>query len=158
MKNFIALLIFGGALTALYFYWQYEGIGVNLTDNRQSLTSYEQTVELKRAEFKALVNALEWQKDNDKKLAALTDIQAKEAKLRESYNQLANERFQIVSKMRQAVIGKTIPELILADGKKLTQAKITKLDDNTISITLPSGVLKITPSDLSADWKERLHY
>ncbi|SKA79789.1 hypothetical protein SAMN02745166_00543 [Prosthecobacter debontii] len=158
MKNLIALVIFGVGAFAAYNYWEHLNFKSNTDQLTRDLAAYEQGVELKRTEFQTLVKAVAWDQDNRKKLAQISEVQKQQASLQETQAKLNQERNQIITSLRASVLNKPIPELALKDGRKLNQATITQANDSVITVSLPSGIVKITPADLTPEWRQRLHY
>lgn len=158
MKNFIVLVIFALAGLAAYNYWEHLQFKGNTTQIKRDLDAYEQGVALKRTELQAMVKAVGLMRDNQKKLSQISELQAKETTLKETQTKLNTERLQIIASLRSNVVNKPIPELVLKDGRKLNQATITQASDTTLTIAVPSGIVKITPADLTPEWRQRLYY
>ncbi|MCW0220867.1 MAG: hypothetical protein OJI67_21240 [Prosthecobacter sp.] len=158
MKNLFALLLFAVGFGSLYLYWQHGKSKTDMAGINQNLASFEQAVTLKRTEFQALVNAVQAQKDIQEKLVSINKIKVQEDELKKQYAKLVSEKAEIILGIRKKVVGTTVPELILADGKKLIQVNILKADDSGLSISHSTGAQKIAPSDLNAEWRQKLYY
>ncbi|MES2505117.1 MAG: hypothetical protein V4599_00340 [Verrucomicrobiota bacterium] len=158
MKNFLALLIFAAAGGGWYVYYQDTQAKKQIAEMTQNLPIYEQTVATRQAEVQAYSRMLDLQKKAQAKRTEVNAIVEKERTLKETVIRLAKEKSDIISRARQAFAGKVIPELTLADGRKLAQVKIIKVEENGLSVTLSSGVQKILPSELPENLRKSFHY
>lgn len=151
---FILLLSAAIGLTS----WQIVRNKKELAVTNKGLRNLEEIVELRREELKALVLAVQLQKDNTEKLATLTQINSKEAELKATYDKLVSRKTEIVVAIRKTMVGKTVPELTLVGGKKLTAISVQNADETGLTVSHATGSQKITPSELSADWRKKLYY
>ena len=46
------------------------------------------------------------------------------------------------------LLGTVLTDVTLADGRKFAQAKVTKIDDASVSFLIPSGVVRVNSRDL----------
>lgn len=158
MKNLFALLLFAAGLAGWYFYDQLEKMKGDLADARRNIAAYEKTLEARRTEFQTLVGALELQKKVEFRKAEILAMKGKAEQARADAQGVRQERAQVVSSLRQRLIGQVLPELVLADGRKLFNVRISKVDDTGLAVTSTSGVTKLRPAELSADLRRRLHF
>ncbi|MEN3941491.1 hypothetical protein WJU23_09380 [Prosthecobacter sp. SYSU 5D2] len=158
MKNFIALLIFAAGGTAWYFYHQYSEAKALNADYAKNLAVQEQGVAARRAEIQAYAQLLDLQNKVQAKKAEVNEVVASDKKLQEELNRLRKEKVAIILAARQSYMGQTLPELVLADGRKLQTVRVLKVDDSGLSVIVPSGVQKISPEELPEELRHRLHY
>lgn len=158
MKNLFALLLFAAGLAGWYFYDQLEKMKGDLTDARRNIAAYEKTLEARRTEFQTLVGALELQKKVEFRKAEILAMKGKADQARADAQAVRQERTQVVGRLRQRLIGQVLPELVLADGRKLFNVRISKVDDTGLAVTSTSGVTKLRPAELSADLRRRLYF
>jgi hypothetical protein len=158
MKNLFALLLFAAGLAGWYFYDQLEKMKGDLADARRNIEAYEKTLEARRTEFQTLVGALELQKKVEFRKAEILAMKGKADQARTEAQAVLQERSQVVSTLRQRLIGQMLPELVLADGRKLFNVRISKVDDTGLAVTSTSGVTKLRPAELSVDLRRRLHF
>lgn len=158
MKNLFAFLLFAAGLAGWYFYDQLEKMKGDLADARRNIAAYEKTLETRRTEFQTLVGALELQKKVEFRKAEILAMKGKAEQARADAQAVRQERSEVVSRLRQRLIGQMLPELVLADGRKLFNVRISKVDDTGLAVTSTSGVTKLRPVELSADLRRRLHF
>lgn len=158
MKNFFLFLLFAGGLSAWYLYYQQGKAAAELTELSKNLALYEQSVQQRRVEFQALTKAVELQKKIQLKQGEIATVQERERGLKEVLAGLVKKRAAVILSARQAYVGRVLPELTLTNGKKLAQVKILKADDSGLSVSLPSGIQKILPSELPPEMCQNLHY
>ncbi len=158
MKNLIALILFASGLAGWYFYDQLEKMKEDLEDSRRNIAAYEKTLEARRTEFQTLVGALELQKKTEFRKAEIAAMKGKAAEARVESQKVRGEQKQIIVSLRQRLVGQVLPELVLADGRKLFNVRISKLDDTGLAVTSTSGVTKLRPAELSADLRRRLYF
>jgi hypothetical protein len=158
MKNLVALILFAAGLAGWYFYDQMQKMRGDLEDSRRNIATYEKTVEARRVEFQVLTGALELQKKVEFRKAEISAMKAKSEQAAADSRVLRQERTAVVAQLRQRVVGQLLPELVLADGRKLFNVRITKVDDTGLAVTSASGVTKLRPVELSAEMRERLHF
>lgn len=158
MKNLFALLLFAAGLAGWYFYDQLEKMKGDLADARRNIAAYEKTLEGRRTEFQTLVGALELQKKVEFRKAEILAMKGKAEQARSDSQALRQERAQVVGRLRERLIGQVLPELVLADGRKLFNIRISKVDDTGLAVTSTSGVTKLRPAELSADMRRRLYF
>jgi hypothetical protein len=158
MKNFIALLIFAAGGTAWYFYHQYSEAEALNVDYAKNLSVQEEGVAAKRAEIQSYAQLLDLQKQVQIKQAEVEEVGGKGRELQQQLVRLGVDKAAIISKARQVLVGQTLSELVLKDGRKLQTVKIMNVDDSGLSVIVPSGVQKIPAGDLPADLREKLHY
>ncbi len=158
MKNLFALLLFAAGLAGWYFHDQLEKMKGDLADARRNIAAYEKTLEARRTEFQTLVGALELQKKVEFRKAEILAMKGKADQARADAQSVRQERAQVVSSLRQRLIGQVVPELVLADGRKLFNVRISKVDETGLAVTSTSGVTKLRPAELSADLRRRLYF
>lgn len=158
MKNLFALLLFAAGLAGWYFYDQLEKMKGDLADARRNIAAYEKTLEERRTEFQTLVGALELQKKVEFRKAEILAMKGKAEQARADAQAVRQERTQVVGRLRQRLIGQVLPELVLADGRKLFNVRISKVDDTGLAVTSSSGVTKLRPAELSVDLRRRLYF
>lgn len=158
MKNFLALLIFVGAAAAWYFYHQYSEAKTVNTGYEKTLALHEQSVAARKAELQSYAQLLELQNQIKGKQAEIAAIAAKEADVRKRLAAVGAEKQAVISRARQSFVGQTWPELVLADGRKLQNVKVLKVEDSGLSLITPTGVQKITAADLPPEMRQKLHY
>ena len=158
MKNLVALILFAAGLAGWYFYDQLEKMKTDLADARRNIAAYEKTLEARRTEFQTLVGALELQKKVEFRKAEITAMKGKAEQARADSREVRQERADAVARLRQRLVGQVLPELVLADGRKLFNVRISKVDDTGLAVTSASGVTKLRPVELSADLRQRLHF
>ena len=90
--------------------------------------------------------------------AEILAMKGKADQARTEAQAVLQERSQVVSTLRQRLIGQMLPELVLADGRKLFNVRISKVDDTGLAVTSTSGVTKLRPAELSVDLRRRLHF
>lgn len=66
-----------------------------------------------------------------------------------------SQRHHLVVNLRQKFVGREI-NLSLTTGRNLGQVKILKIEDSGISLATTSGVLKVSPRELSPQIREAL--
>ncbi len=158
MKNLVALIFFAAGLAGWYCYDQLEKMKTDLADARRNIAAYEKTLEARRTEFQTLVGALELQKKVEFRKAEITAMKGKAEQARADSREVRQERADAVARLRQRLVGQVLPELVLADGRKLFNVRISKVDDTGLAVTSASGVTKLRPVELSADLRQRLHF
>jgi hypothetical protein len=158
MKNLFALLLFAAGLAGWYFYDQLEKMKEDLADASRNIAEYEKSLEARRLEFQTLVSTLELQKKVEFRKAEILAMQGKTEEARAESGKVRQERVQHLTRLRQRMIGEVLPELVLADGRKLFNVRISKIDDTGLAVTSASGVTKLRPAELSADLRRRMYF
>lgn len=158
MKNLVALILFAAGLAGWYSYDQLEKMKGDLADARSNIAAYEKTLEARRVEFQTLVGALELQKKVEFRRAEILAMKGKAEQARTESKAVRQEQTEVVHQLRQRLIGQVLPELVLADGRKLFNVRISKVDDTGLAVTSVSGVTKLRPAELSADLRRRLYF
>jgi hypothetical protein len=158
MKNLFALLLFAAGLAGWYFYDQLEKMKEDLADASRNIAEYEKSLEARRQEFQTLVSTLELQKKVEFRKAEILAMQGKTEEARAESGKVRQERVQHLTRLRQRMIGEVLPELVLADGRKLFNVRISKIDDTGLAVTSASGVTKLRPAELSADLRRRMYF
>jgi hypothetical protein len=157
MKNLFALLVFASGLAGWYFYDQLEKLKEDLADAQRNIAAYEKTLEARRTEFQVLVGALELQKKVEFRKAEILAMKGKAEQARGDARGMQQERADVVGRLRQRWVGVLLPELVLADGRKLFNVRVSKIDESGLAVTSASGVTKLRPAELSADLRRRLY-
>lgn len=158
MKNFLALLIFAGGGAAWYSYHQYSEAKAVTKGYEKNLALHEQSVSARTAELQAYAQFLELQKLIQGKQAEIAAMSAKDASLQKRLAQVREEKMAVIAKARQAYVGQTWPELVLADGRRLQNVKVMKVEDGGLSVITTTGVQKITAAELPPEMRQKLHY
>ena len=158
MKNFIALLIFVGAFGYAGWHFYTKDATSRIQSVSTQLAPLEQIVAQKRAELAAVNAALETQKQAAATRVALAFINARQKLLNEEKIALLRQRQQFTSSSRESLVGVVLTELTLADGRKLNQARVMKVDDSGVSFALPSGVLRVSPRELTPELRDYFRY
>lgn len=158
MKNFLALILFAGGLAGWYFYDQFQKMKTQLADMRKNIEAYDSTLSSRRDEFQSIVAALELQKKVEFRKAEIVALRAKAEQSRQGLQGLRREHTAIIREIRGRFVGQFVPEFVLADGRKLNQVRITKVDETGVALTSPSGVTKLRPSELSPELKAKFHF
>lgn len=158
MKNFIAFLFFAAGGIGWFFYHEYTTAEKSIAELERNLPLLEQRAALKRSEFQAYSRILEARQKVQAKQSEIEAIRSKEAALQEEVVKLRKERGEVVSRARASYAGKILPQLVLKDGRQLSQVKIIRAEDSGLSVAVPSGVQKINASDLPEDLKKSLFY
>ncbi|HYF37223.1 MAG TPA: hypothetical protein VD994_18120 [Prosthecobacter sp.] len=154
MKNFLAILLFLGGFG--YWGWHYytQKTTARIQDISAQLPPLEQLVAQKRAELAAVTNAVEVQKKAAATREALNVLTARQKLLNDEKTALLRQRQTLTSTSRQSLIGVVLTDLTLADGRKLNQARVMKVDDTGVSFAVPSGVLRVTPRELTPELRD----
>lgn len=158
MKNFLALLIFVGGAAAWYFYHQYSEAKTMNTGYEKNLALHEQSVAARKAEMQAYAQFLDLRNQIKAKQAEISAVTAKEAGLRKRLAAVAEEKRAVIARVRQSFVGQTWPELALADGRKLQNVKVMKVEDGGLSLISTTGVQKFTAAELTPEVRRKLHY
>lgn len=158
MKNFFAVFLFAVGFGAWYAYHYTHETREALAEGTEQLASHEKMVADREAEFAAIVNALELSKKVAGKQKELADLQARQQVIDQQAAALQKQKSAQVSVNRQIMIGTVFTDLTLSDGRKFPEARISKIDDSSVSFTVPAGIIKVKPSELSPEVKQVLQY
>jgi hypothetical protein len=148
MKNFIALLIFFGGVGAWYWHHdksQMEEWIAAVTEQQDLL---KQKVAVQRTSLAVVEKAFAAQKRVAELRQGLAVLAAKQKTLDEEKASLSRQRQTAQTGTRQHLVGTVLTDLTLADGRKWTEAKVTKIDDSSVSLQVPSGVVRVPSRDL----------
>ncbi|MDZ4287398.1 MAG: hypothetical protein U0984_05545 [Prosthecobacter sp.] len=158
MKNFIALLIFAAIFG--YAGWRYYSRDtVSWIKNvSEQTTALENKILTQKAELTAITSALELQKKANASRQALAIINARQKNLATEKSALLKERQKTLSGSRQSLVGVVLTDVTLADGRKLDKARIIKVDDGGVSMAVASGVLRVTPKELTPELRSYFSY
>jgi len=157
MKNFIALFIFAGGITAWFLYQQKTEMADNLKQSRALLAETEVIAEARRADFQKANAVMLIQQKLNAKEAELKQMALTFQAFTEAKKDLIKEKQTLLATIRQKQVGKTI-SLTLINGRILGEVRITKADDSGLSVAMSSGVLKISPQELPDSVKKNLGY
>ncbi|TDU68138.1 hypothetical protein EI77_03255 [Prosthecobacter fusiformis] len=158
MKNFIALLVFISAGASWYVWHQYSQAKKQNAEFTENLVIHEQAIVMRRAEVQAYSQLNDLLKKVRDKQSEIALVQGKERLLKEKLVSLRQQRSDIINSARRSFVGQTIPELTLTDGRKLITVRVLNVEESGLSVSLPSGVQKISRAELPQDWRTRLHY
>jgi hypothetical protein len=158
MKNFLALVVFVLGIGAWFWYSTTKETREALREGREQLAGHEQLVAARELEFNTIVNALDLRGKVAAKQKELADIRTKQQALDKQIAALLLQKRRQVTVNRQVMVGTVLTNLTLNDGRKFPEARISKIDDISVSFTTPSGVIKVKPTDLSPEVREILQY
>lgn len=158
MKNFLALILFIGGLAGWYFYDQFQKMKTQLVETRKNINAYDETLTSRREEYQSIVAALELQKKVEFRKAEINALRAKAEEARIAVQNMRGEHAAIIREIRGRFVGQLVSEFILADGRKLTNVRISKVDETGVALTSPSGVTKLRPAELSPEFKAKFYY
>jgi hypothetical protein len=155
MKNFFALFCFFCGMSAWYLHHQHGEAQASLVAAKQQLAELEKNVSIRRLEFQSASAAMSIRDQIKGKKAQLKELEDKVAALNFSQKQIMSQRHHLVVNLRQKFVGREI-NLSLTTGRNLGQVKILKIEDSGISLATTSGVLKVSPRELSPQIREAL--
>lgn len=158
MKNLLALILFAGGLAGWYFYNQYQKMQKELANARKNLEAYESTLAERQTEFQTLVAALEMKKKVEFRKAEIAAMKTKADQARAETQNLRREHAAAVAEIRKKFIGQVFPELVLANGRKLVNVRVTKVDETGVAVTSASGVTKLRPVELSPEMRSMFYF
>lgn len=156
-STIILLLLLGGVGAWLVKQQQDEAHEGVAEAQRQNAT-LEPAVAEKRAEFQTLTGALLLKK---KAAAERSDLEAARSRLADLVTQektLRDQKRAVAADARRGLIGITIPDLVLTDGRNVGQAKVIKIEDDNVSFAVSTGVLRVAPRELPSDLQKRFHF
>lgn len=160
-KLFVYLLALAGIIGVTYFVYF-----TNEVDEAQAeLTQLTANIENHREAVKNNASLLEMKKEVAAWLKATAVVEAEIAKLRkqlsavqEEEQALALQFSTVILRNRNQTVGMTFPELKLANGLVLRNARIQNVEDDGLRVQHSTGLMKIGHSDLPEDLKDRLRY
>ncbi|HCN30866.1 MAG TPA: hypothetical protein DIT64_19530 [Verrucomicrobiales bacterium] len=158
MKNLLALIIFASAVAGWYFYDQFKKMKAGLDEAVKNIEAYEGTVAGRRAEMQAIIGALELQKKVEFRKAEVAALKTKADQARAETVNLGREKVAAVTEARQKQVGRVFTEFVLADGRKLLNVRVTKVDNTGVAVTSASGVTKLRPSELTPEMRALFFY
>lgn len=158
MKNFLAILLFVGGFGGYYGYRYISEARTTISDNLVQLEGQNKIAAAREQEFKTIVNALELSRQVAAKRKELADIQAQQQAIDKQRAVIAQRKQKEVSGSRQSLVGTVLTDLTLLDGRKFAEARITKIDDSGVLLTVPSGVVKVKPTDLTPEIRQLLQF
>lgn len=130
---------------------------------KDALHTAEESLRVRQTQWDAISKAVN---DARAKLTAATGKREKAAatnaeaeklqrKVESELNYLVNAFPGVVEKVRANALGTTLPSLILADGKKLTNAQFKKIDDSGIAFIHDGGFGSVPVGNLPANLVEQ---
>lgn len=158
MKNFLAVLIFAACGIGWFFYHEHTSAQKAIAELEVNLPHLEQTTALKRLESQAYERISQTSQNIRTKQAEIDAVRARESALQAEIISLRKDREKIIAQARSKYAGQVLPQLILQDGRQLTQVKIIRIDESGLSVAVPSGVQKIASSELPLELKKALFY
>ena len=157
MKNLFALLLFTGGFAAWYFHHEKTETISGIEAAQVQMADLEKNTAAKRAEYQAAVGMMNIKTKVDEKKAELAGLQKKIQALQQQQVSVDREKQNTLIAIRQKFIGQTMP-IVLAGGRNLGNVRIIKLDDAGLSVATTSGVVKISPNELTSEQKSLFHY
>jgi len=153
----ILLILLGGVGVWVMKHQQTEA-QEGLAEAQHQKAALEAAVATKRSEFQTITAALMLRNKAaaerngfEAVKAQLTDLEAQEKTLRQQQRTLAADA-------RRALIGTVIPNLVLNDGRKPGEAKVIKIDDDSVSFAVSTGVLRASSVDLPPELRQRFYF
>lgn len=154
----IILLLLLGGVGAWLVKQQQDDAHEGIAESQQQKTALDAAVAEEKAEFQTLTGALILQK---KAAAERSDLEAARAHLAELVAQektLLDQKRTVAADARRTLIGITIPNLTLNDGRNVGQAKVIKIEDDNVSFAVSTGVLRVAPRELPSDLQKRFYF
>lgn len=158
MKNFFAFVICASVLGGWFLYHKMNEMRESLTEGRAQLEGLEKMVSDREREFNTIVRALDLQQQAGEKQKELQGILAHQQAVEQEIASLKRQQQKQVSVNRQGLIGTVLTNLKLVDGRTFTEARVSKIDDTSVSLTVPSGIIKVKPADLPPEIRQILQY
>lgn len=151
MKNFIALLLFAGVFGYAGWHFYSKDTVVQNRNFTEQIAILEKKTLAQKAELTLITNALETQKKAASMRQALAILTAQQKSLTDQKTALLKDKQKLLSSGRQTLIGVNLTDITLADGRKLDKARIIKVDDSGVSLAVSSGVIRLSPRDLTPE-------
>lgn len=155
MKNFLALLLFGGAFAGWYLFNQKQETAERLTEAQTQFAELEKIGSARRAEFQGINSAVTIKNKAAEKQRELDALRTKLKSLQDMQAVALQKRYETLYAIRQTHIGKVIP-LKLKSGRDLGQVRLMKIEDAGVSVATPSGVIKVPPNELPPEVSQML--
>ncbi len=155
MKNFLALLLFLGGMSGWYLHHQHREAESSLASAKQQWMELEKVASTRRTEFKAANAVMSIKEQIKTKKAELKKLQDEAASLEISRQQVISQKNSLILSLRQKFVGRDV-SLTLTSGRNLGQVKILKIEDSGLSVATTSGVVKVSPAELSPEIRSAL--
>ena len=123
---------------------------------QEQIALAEQTLAARQSEFQIISNALALQRKVVEMGKEVVAAQAREQALENEKAEVGRLRNNVVGDARRALVGTVLPEVTLTDGRKLSNARVMKIEDSGVSFAVPTGVVKVTPQELPPQLRSQL--
>lgn len=156
-----ALLFFACVLGGCDYLYKLDKLKSELVDLKAEADTIRETAELRRQEWTELKNAKDKLDQSTARLAEINRqrdmLDSKQRKLTGEIKYLADSMAVTVENVRTAAIGTVIPELRLPGRPALRNAKIFKINDDSISFLHEDGVanLQVKSEELPREFVQK---
>ena len=158
MKNFFALLIFAAVMAGGAWYFYTKNTNQFLTGVGDQVEQLEKRVASRRAEAALTTAALEAKAKAEASRKALAILVEQQRSLADQEVALKREKEKMTTAARQSLVGTVLDTVTLPDGRKLDQARVMKVDDTGVTLTTPSGVVRVLPHEFTPELRQYFGY
>lgn len=151
---FIAVVIAVGSFTAHHFQSVDEANAI-LLESRHKLDSMSETITLRKLTLSKLEKAkaaLDQEATREAKLTKVqTDLEQRYRRIEGEIDSSVESMRTLVDKMRREAPGSDLGDVSLTDGRILRAAKISKLDESSLTLIHADGVNTVTVNQLPSN-------